>query len=332
MRLLLGLLAGSSVSAVLDGDGSLRRRPMARLVEPLRRMGAGIEPRDGHPPLVVTGVPLQGRRHVMPVPSAQVKSALLLAGLAARGPTTVIEPVPTRDHTERLLTAMGADLRVTAGTVELRPSHRPLRAIRLAVPGDFSSASFWMAAAALRPGWSITIDGVGLNPTRTAFLRILEAMGAAVDVELTRTDLEPRGTVRVSGRPLRAVALAAEDVAGAIDEIPALLAVATQAEGRTSIVGAAELRVKESDRIAGMAEGLRRMGALIVERPDGITVDGRAALRGATVESNGDHRIAMALAIAGLVATGATTIGDADCVAVSYPEFFATLRQVTHAS
>ena len=332
MRLLLGLLAGSSVSAVLDGDGSLRRRPMARLVEPLRRMGARIESRDGHPPLVVTGVPLQGRRHVMPVPSAQVKSALLLAGLAARGPTTVIEPVPTRDHTERLLTAMGADLRVTSGTVELRPSHRPLRAIRLAVPGDFSSASFWMAAAALRPGWSITIDGVGLNPTRTAFLRILEAMGAAVDVELTRTDLEPRGTVRVTGRPLRAVALAAEDVAGAIDEIPALLAVATQAEGRTSIVGAAELRVKESDRIAGMAEGLRRMGALIDERPDAISVEGPAALRGATVASNGDHRIAMALAIAGLAATGPSTIEDADCVAVSYPEFFATLRQVTHAS
>jgi 3-phosphoshikimate 1-carboxyvinyltransferase len=344
MRLLLGLLAGSSVSAVLDGDGSLRRRPMARLVEPLRRMGARVESRDGRPPLVVTGVPLQGRRHVMPVPSAQVKSALLLAGVAARGPTTVIEPVPTRDHTERLLTAMGADLRVQSSPpplgegpdggfqIELRPSHRPLRAIQLAVPGDFSSASFWMAAAALRPGWSITIDGVGLNPTRTAFLRILEAMGAAVDVELTRTDVEPRGTVRVTGRPLRGVALAAEDVAGAIDEIPALLAVATQAEGRTSIVGAAELRVKESDRIAGMTEGLRRMGALIDERPDAISVEGPTALRGATVASNGDHRIAMALSIAGLAAIGPSTIEDADCVAVSYPEFFATLRQVTHAS
>ncbi|TMG19980.1 MAG: 3-phosphoshikimate 1-carboxyvinyltransferase [Chloroflexi bacterium] len=323
MRLLAGVLAGSRVSATLDGDASLRRRPMARVVEPLRKMGASIESRDGHPPLVLTGTALQGRRHLLSVPSAQVKSALLLAGLAARGPTTVVEPALTRDHTERLLVAMGADLRVAEGTVELRPSHRPLHAIELAVPGDFSSASFWMAAAALRPGWSITIEGVGLNPTRTAFLRILEAMGAAVQVELAETDMEPHGTVRVTGHPLRAVTLGAEEVVAAIDEIPALLAVATQAEGRTVIAGAAELRVKESDRIAGMAEGLRRMGARIDERPDGISVDGPAALRGATVDSSGDHRIAMALAIAGL---------DADCVAVSYPEFFATLSEVTHAS
>jgi len=347
MRLLAGVLAGSRVSATLDGDASLRRRPMARVVEPLRKMGASIESRDGHPPLVLTGTALQGRRHLLSVPSAQVKSALLLAGLAARGPTTVVEPAPTRDHTERLLVAMGADLRVQSSppplgegqgggfqgvVIELRPSHRPLDAIELAVPGDFSSASFWMAAAALRPGWSITIEGVGLNPTRTAFLRILEAMGAAVQVELAETDMEPHGTVRVTGHPLRAVTLGAEEVVAAIDEIPALLAVATQAEGRTVIAGAAELRVKESDRIAGMAEGLRRMGASVDERPDGISVDGRCALRGATVASNGDHRIAMALAIAGLAATGPTRIEDADCVAVSYPEFFATLSQVTHAS
>jgi len=347
MRLLAGVLAGSRVSATLDGDASLRRRPMARVVEPLRKMGASIESRDGHPPLVLTGTALQGRRHLLSVPSAQVKSALLLAGLAARGPTTVVEPAPTRDHTERLLVAMGADLRVQSSppplgegqgggfqgvVIELRPSHRPLHAIELAVPGDFSSASFWMAAAALRPGWSITIEGVGLNPTRTAFLRILEAMGAAVQVELAETDLEPHGTVRVTGHPLRAVTLGAEEVVAAIDEIPALLAVATQAEGRTVVAGAAELRVKESDRIAGMAEGLRRMGASVDERPDGISVDGRCALRGATVASNGDHRIAMALAIAGLAATGPTRIDDADCVAVSYPEFFATLSEVTHAS
>ena len=347
MRLLAGVLAGSRVSATLDGDASLRRRPMARVVEPLRKMGASIESRDGHPPLVLTGTALQGRRHLLSVPSAQVKSALLLAGLAARGPTTVVEPAPTRDHTERLLAAMGADLRVQSSpsplgegqgggfqgvVIELRPSHRPLDAIELAVPGDFSSASFWMAAAALRPGWSITIEGVGLNPTRTAFLRILEAMGAAVQVELAETDMEPHGTVRVTGHPLRAVTLGAEEVVAAIDEIPALLAVATQAEGRTVIAGAAELRVKESDRIAGMAEGLRRMGASVDERPDGISVDGRCALRGATVASNGDHRIAMALAIAGLAATGPTRIEDADCVAVSYPEFFATLSEVTHAS
>ena len=331
MRLLLGVLAGGSISARLDGDASLRRRPMARVVEPLKSMGARIESQYGRPPLAVTGAPLQGRRHVQPVPSAQVKSAILLAGLFARGPTTVVEPVPTRDHTERLLAAMGADLRVAAGSVELRPSHRPLGAIELAVPGDFSSASFWMAAAALRPGWSITIEGVGLNPTRTAFLRILEAMGTAVDVELAEADTEPVGTVRVTGHPLRAVTLGGEEVVAAIDEIPALLAVATQAEGRTTIAGAAELRVKESDRIAGMAEGLRRMGAAVDERPDGISVDGPAALRGATVDSSGDHRIAMALAIAGLAADGPTSIVDAESVAVSYPEFFGTLSQVMHA-
>jgi 3-phosphoshikimate 1-carboxyvinyltransferase len=332
MRLLTGVLAGSRVSATLDGDASLRRRPMARVVEPLQKMGARIELQEGRPPLVLTGTALQGRRHLLPVPSAQVKSALLLAGLAAKGPTTVVEPIPTRDHTERLLAAMGADLRAAAGTVELRPSHRPLRAIELAVPGDFSSASFWMAAAALRPGWSITIEGVGLNPTRTAFLRILEAMGAAVQVELTENSIEPVGRVRVTGRSLRAITLGPEEVVAAIDEIPALLAVATQAEGRTSIAGAAELRVKESDRIAGMAEGLRRMGASVEERPDGISVVGPSPLRGAAVNSNGDHRIAMALAIAGLAATEPTRIEDADCVAVSYPEFFATLYQVTHAA
>src|SRR2546429_1247724 len=257
MRLLAGVPAGSRGTATPDGDASLRRRPMARVVEPLRKMGASIESRDGHPPLVLTGTALQGRRHLLSVPSAQVKSALLLAGLAARGPTTVVEPAPTRDHTERLLVAMGADLRVAEQTVELRPSHRPLHAVELAVPGDFSSASFWMAAAALRPGWSLTIEGVGLNPTRTAFLRILEAMGAAVQVELAKTDLEPHGTVRVTGRPLRAVTLGAEEVVAAIDEIPALLAVATQAEGRAGIGGAGGLRGEGRDRGAGLGEGVR---------------------------------------------------------------------------
>src|SRR2546421_5474105 len=197
MRLLAGVLAGSRVSATLDGDASLRRRPMARVIEPLRRMGARIDANGDRAPLIVTGTPLQGRHHVLPVASAQVKSALLLAGLAASGPTTIVEPMPTRDHSERLLTAMGADLRVEAGTVELRPSHRPLRSIDLTVPGDFSSASFWLAAAAMRSGWSVTILGVGLNPTRTAFLRLLEAMGAAVVVELRAGEIEPLASVTV---------------------------------------------------------------------------------------------------------------------------------------
>jgi 3-phosphoshikimate 1-carboxyvinyltransferase len=330
MRLMLGVLSGSWVSAILDGDASLRRRPMARVIEPLRTMGARIQSRDGRAPLTVTGARLQGRRHVLSVPSAQVKSALLLAGLSASGPTSVVEPVATRDHTERLLRAMGTDVHVAAGIVEIRPSHQPLRPIDLAVPGDFSSAAFWMAAAALRPGWSVTIREVGLNPSRTAFLRLLESMGAEIQVDADNADIEPLGSVTVTGRPLRAVTIGAADVAAAIDEIPALLSVATQAEGTTIIEGAAELRVKESDRLATMSEGLRRMGAIVDERPDGVSIHGQASLRGASVDSHGDHRIAMALAVAGLVASGPTTIEDADSVAVSYPDFFTDLQELTH--
>jgi 3-phosphoshikimate 1-carboxyvinyltransferase len=330
MRLLLGLLAGSGVSAALDGDASLRRRPMARIIQPLQRMGARIESDDGRAPLRVIGSRLQGRRHSMPVPSAQVKSALLLAGLSASGPTSILEPVPTRDHTERLLRAMGADLRAIEGGVEIRPFHQPLRPLQLAVPGDFSSAAFFMAAAAMRPGWTVKVEAVGLNPTRTAFLQILETMGAEVSVDgLVEADVEPRGDVMVRGRRLRAAALSAGDVARAIDEIPALFVLATQAEGITVLEGLAELRVKESDRIATMLEGLRLMGARVDEHPDGVSIHGPVQLRGAVVDGHGDHRIAMALAVAALVATGPTDILGADCVAVSYPQFFSELREVT---
>ena len=318
------------LSATLDGDASLRRRPMARVIDPLRTMGARIESRDGRAPLTVTGARLQGRRHVLAVASAQVKSALLLAGLSASGPTTVVEPMPTRDHTERLLRAMGTDVAATVDGVVIRPSHQPLRPIDLLVPGDFSSAAFWMAAAALRPGWSVTIRGVGLNPSRTAFLRLLQSMGTEIRVDADESGIEPAGSVTVTGRPLRAITIGAADVAAAIDEIPALLSVATQAAGTTVIEGAAELRVKESDRLATMAEGLHRMGAVIDERADGVSIQGGASLHSATVESQGDHRIAMALAVAGLVASGPTTIEDADCVAVSYPDFFADLQELTH--
>ncbi len=332
MRLLLGVLAGSSLSATLDGDASLRRRPMARVIDPLRSMGARIESHDGRAPLLVTGTRLQGRRHTLPRPSAQVKSAILLAGLSASGPTTVVEPVASRDHTERLLRAMGTDVALADGAVVIRPSHQALRPLQLSIPGDFSSAAFWLAAAALRPGWSVIVREVGLNPTRTAFLRLLASMGAEVTVDAPIDgEIEPRGTVTVTGRALRAISIGAADVASAIDEIPVLLAIATQAEGVTVIDGAGELRVKESDRIATIAEGLRRMGAVVDERPDGVSIHGPARLRGATVEAHGDHRVAMALAVAGLTASGPTTIEGADCVAVSYPNFFADLRELTHA-
>ena len=328
MRLLLGLLAGTRVTAILDGDESLRRRPMARVIDPLRKMGARIDSDEGHAPVFVTGTALQGRYHVLPIPSAQIKSAILLAGLSASGPTTVVEPVKTRDHTERLLQAMGAEIRSTGSTVELRPSQRWLRPLGMTVPGDFSSAAFWMAAAALRPDWSISLRDVGLNPTRTAFARLLDRMGAEVWSDVTSQEAEPVGSLRVVGRPLQAIDLAPDEVAGAIDELPALMVVATQAHGVTIINGAGELRVKESDRIAAMVEGLRRMGARIDERPDGVSVYGPTTLHGAAVDTRGDHRIAMALAIAALVADGDTAIDDAECVAVSYPGFFHDLREV----
>ena len=329
MRLMLGVLSGSWVSATLDGDGSLRRRPMARVIDPLRTMGARIESHDGRAPLAVTGARLQGRRHVLAVASAQVKSALLLAGLTASGPTTVQEPVPTRDHTERLLRAMGTDVSTTADGVVVRPSQQPLRPIDLSVPGDFSSAAFWMAAASLRPGWSVTLREVGLNPSRTAFLRLLQSMGADVQVETAAGGIEPTGAITVIGRRLRAITIGAAEVAAAIDEIPVLLSVATRAEGTTVIEGAAELRVKESDRLATMSEGLRRMGAIVDERPEGVSIHGQTTLHGAAVDSHDDHRIAMALAVAALAASGPTTIEGADSVAVSYPDFFTHLQELT---
>ena len=328
MRLLLGVLAGSRISARLDGDASLRRRPMTRVIDPLRRMGARINLDDGRAPIDVTGTRLQGRHHALALASAQVKSAILLAGLSASGPTTVVEPLPTRDHSERLLRAMGANLRSSGTTVELRPSHRLLEPLELAVPGDFSAAAFWMAAAALRPDWSITVRGVGLNPTRTAFLRILERMGAEIQSDVSSSGIEPVGSVRIVGRPLRGIELAPHEVAEAIDEIPVVLVLATQAQGVTIINGAGELRVKESDRLRSMADGLRAMGASVDERVDGISVYGPSPLRGAAVKSNSDHRIAMALAIAGLVASGQTAIEGADCVAVSYPDFFGQLHEI----
>jgi 3-phosphoshikimate 1-carboxyvinyltransferase len=332
MRLLLGLLAGSRVTATLDGDASLRSRPMARVIDPLRRMGARIDSTDGRAPLRLEGTRLQGRHHVLPIASAQVKSAILLAALSGSGPTTVVEPIGTRDHTEKLLRAMGADLRQKGTTIELRPSHRLLDPLHTTVPGDFSSAAFWMAAAALRPNWSITIRGVGLNPSRLAFAELLRRMGADVQFDIADESPEPRGSLRVVGRGLKGIDLQAADVAAAIDEIPALLVVASQAVGVTAVSGAAELRLKESDRLAAMTAGLRAMGAEVDERPDGISIRGPVQLRGAQIDARGDHRIAMAFAIAALVADGPTSIQDSDVVAVSYPGFFRDLQEISNAA
>lgn len=328
MRLLAGVLAGSAVSATLTGDASLQRRPMARVVDPLRAMGAQVEADESRAPLRIAGRRLTGCRHRLPVASAQVKSALLLAGLQADGLTRVEEPVPTRDHTERLLLAMGASIRGDRLSVELDPGPEPLRPLQLEIPGDFSSAAFWLAAAAIRPGFPVLVEGVGLNPSRTGFLRMLAAMGAEVECEPAASGIEPAGRVRVTGRGLRCLRVGPDDVAAAIDEIPILMVVATQADGTTSIEGAGELRVKESDRIVAMTQGLRRMGARVEVRGETIEILGPTVLRPATVDSFGDHRVAMSLAIAGLAAQGSPAIADPESADVSYPGFFQQLELV----
>ncbi len=331
MRILTGALAGSRVLATLAGDASLSRRPMERVVQPLRRMGARITSADGRAPLTIEGTGLAGCDHTLPQASAQVKTALLLAGLHAAGSTIVREPYPTRDHTERLLTAMGARVSRADGAIRIEPVQGSLSPLPMSIPGDFSSAAFFFAAASLRPGWTVTVSDVGLNPSRTAFLDILSEMGAQVQVQLDDAPaVEPKGRVTVRGAGLRAIRLDADRVAQAIDEIPVLLVVASQAEGTTTVAGAAELRLKESDRLATMAEGLRRMGMPVDETPDGIAVQGPSPLQPARVGSAGDHRVAMALAVAGLVAGGPVAIDDASVVSVSYPTFFRDLRAAAH--
>jgi len=327
-RLLMGVLAPSAFTTRISGDGSLQRRPMRRVVEPLALMGAQIETRDGRLPALVTGSPLHGIDYLAPVPSAQVKSAILLAALSAGGVTIVREPITTRDHTELALRAFGVEIEVGPGMVALAGGQR-LSAARIVVPGDPSSAAFWAVAAAALPGSSIEIRDVGLNPTRIGFLRVLQRFGASVATsESTKADAEVRGTIRVSYRALGDVVVEPSEVPGLIDELPALAALATHG-GRFAVTGAAELRVKESDRIAALARGLRLMGADIEETPDGFCIEGRSRLRGGAVDAVGDHRLAMAFAIAALGATGPTTIAGADAVSVSYPDFFDVLERVS---
>lgn len=327
-RLVAALAAGLGVSCTIDGDASLRRRPMRRVAEPLDRMGARVElSPDGTLPMRVAPAPLRGIRYVLPVASAQVKSAVILAGLFAQGETTVIEPVPTRDHTERMLEAMGLPLARDGHATTVRGGRRP-EAIEVNVPGDFSSAAFFLAAAAMLPGSEVRVLGCGINPSRTGLLDAMAAMGVPALIEPRSENAgEPVGDVTVRHAAMRAGTFAdPERIVAMIDELPLLAVLATQAEGTTEVRGAAELRRKESDRIAVICENLRAMGARIDEYDDGFAVHGPAPLRGATVVSHGDHRVAMAMAVAALVAEGPTTIEDASCVSVSYPGFFDDLR------
>lgn len=323
MRLLAGLLAGQPFASVLTGDASLSQRPMERIAEPLRRMGARVDLADGHAPVRITGGALRGIEYVLPVASAQVKSCILLAGLLGEGCTTVIESVPSRDHTERML---GLDTMELGGqrhiTVE---GGRTVRVQPWIVPRDFSAAAFFLVAGAVVPHSHVEMRSVGLNPSRSALLDLLRAMGAHITVTNERTrGHEPLAdlTVQNEGGRLHGLTVGGDLIPNLIDEIPALAVAAAYAEGRTEIRDAEELRHKETDRIAATAAFLRAMGAEVTERADGLVIDGKPTLHGATVESEGDHRIAMAAAVAGLAATGETTVRDADCVTVSFPGFW----------
>jgi len=332
MRLLAGLLAGRPFASLLSGDPQLLRRPMARIVEPLREMGASIDAENGKAPLLIHGTSLRGITHRPTVASAQVKSALLLAGLTATGPTEICEPGPSRDHSERMLRMMGADVQLNGQAVSIGPVDR-LDPIDLDVPGDPSSAAFWMVAATLVPGSHMMLAGVDINPTRTGLMDALRRMGASITIENERSQAgEPVGDVVVRAAPLRGIEISGDTVVRMIDEFPLLAVAASQASGPTTVRDAAELRVKESDRIASTGRLLRSLGASIQEHPDGFTVEGEASLGGGTVQTDGDHRLVMAATLAGWIADGPVTMDGAERVEDSYPGFFEQVERQGRAA
>jgi len=327
MRLLAGMLAGQPFTSCLMGDESLSRRPMTRVVEPLNAMGASIQAHQGRAPLDIHGRRLRGIDYALPVASAQVKSAILLAGLCAEGITSVTEPHRSRDHTERMLAALGVEVQVEDLRTTLRGGQAP-RAFTMSVPGDLSSAGFLVVAAALSGG-EITIDQVGLNPTRSGLLDVLREMGADIEIPDQRQEMgEPVGRLRISGRIRRPITVDPAQVPGLVDELPLVALLATQAPGTSVIRGAAELRVKETDRIATVTSSLRRLGADLDELPDGFVVRGPTALHGCNVSSHGDHRLAMLLAVAGAVADGETMVDGVEAANVSFPNFAEVLRSL----
>jgi 3-phosphoshikimate 1-carboxyvinyltransferase len=342
MRLLAGILASQNFESILTGDGSLRSRPMQRIIEPLTMMGGNISPVDGHAPLAICGMPLQPIDYELLIASAQVKSCILLAGLHANGKTRVVEDQPTRDHTERMLRWFEVPVETGNGdragerfATLSGPANFAARDVN--IPGDISSAAYFVAAAAMLSGSSLEIANVGLNPTRTMFLEQMRAFGFPIDTDDLREECnEPRGTIRISGAPapLRTretkstLTLHSALIPQLIDELPLLAVVGSQIDGGIEIRDAAELRVKESDRIAATVAGLRAMGVEVEEFDHGLRVAGPTGLRSALIDPHGDHRIAMTFAIAGLLAEGETEITGADCVRVSFPEFFDLLESV----
>jgi len=326
LRMLSGILAGQGFSSEMLGDESLSRRPMERVITPLTLMGARIASQSGRPPLRITGGDLKSIHYQMPVASGQVKTCLLFAGLLAEGETRIEEPMRTRDHGELALRAFGATVERTGNEVRIRGGQR-LKGIQVRVPGDISSAAFFLCAAALFPGSQLTITNLLMNPTRARLLDILMQMGLRISVtELEENHGELVGTLQVEAGRLKGATIAGADTAALIDEIPVLAAIAPYTEHGIEVRDAKELRVKESDRIASIATNLRAMGAEVEERDDGLRIPGSQTLRGAELESFGDHRIAMAFSIAALRAQGETLLLGSECAAISYPAFFSTLE------
>ena len=328
IRMLSGIIAAQKFSSEMEGDESLSRRPMERVITPLTAMGAQIISQNGRPPLRITGAKLKGIDYKMPVASAQVKTCLLFAGLLADGETRIEEPLRTRDHGEVALRAFGAQVESKGNEVRIRGGQR-LRGIEVRVPGDLSSAAFFLCAAALFPGSQLTITSLLMNPTRALLLDILMQMGLRISVtQLEEVHGELVGTLQVEGARLKGTTIAGAATAALIDEIPVLAAIAPYTEEGIEVRDAKELRVKESDRIASIATNLRAMGAEVEEREDGLKIPGRQSLHGAEIESFGDHRIAMAFSIAALRAQGETMIRGSECAAISYPAFFSALESL----
>jgi 3-phosphoshikimate 1-carboxyvinyltransferase len=330
MRLLGGLLASQPFLSVITGDASLRNRPMDRLIEPLRLMGAEVwgRERDSFAPLVIKGKKLRGIDFNLPVPSAQIKSAILLAGLFAHGNTVLHQKILSRDHTERMLKRMGASLKSQGNSISLLPLSSPLVTINLRVPGDISSAAYFLVAGVIHPNARIVIRGCGINPTRTGIIDILLAMGARLKIDNERMEAgEPLADIVVESSELKGIEVGGDIIPRLIDEIPVLAVAGCVAKGKTVIRDAGELRVKESDRIATVADELSRLGAKIEPLPDGMVIYGGRPLSGTEVDSHFDHRLAMTLAVAGLIAKGETTIKNAQVAQISYPAFWQTLQQ-----
>jgi len=328
---MMGLLAGQSFSSGMTGDQSIQRRPMKRAAEPLRKMGAKIElTREDFAPITIRGTNLVGVDYDLKVASAQVKTALLLAGLYASGTTTVRGSIGTRDHTERMLPHFGVRIRKTASEISIT-SGQKLIASPVRVPGDPSSAAFWMGAASIVKDGMVEIENVCLNPTRTGFFEVLRRMGAKIEQEITCESPEPIGNIRVTCQSLRATEVSPDEIPSMVDEVPLLAIVASQAEGTTIVHGAEELRVKESDRLEAVATNLRAMGARIETFKDGYSITGPQKLHGAVINSFDDHRIAMSFAVASLIAKGTTEIQNHECVMISYPRFFEVLRRLSRA-